>query len=480
MRVQYKLFSITLAASGLLVVLMLLLAQWSFDRGLLDYVNKRADGHYESLSALLKVRYDRDGNWDSLKRQRSWRMMLRDAGVIPDRPPRPKHEKRKPPKEPGGQGGKRPRPGPKQGEPIALTDTGKNHVAGKMPKKEHRRFREIRMEGQLIGYLVFAGRNHLTDDFDLNFSDQLNRNLWWIAGVMILLSASLALPFSAFLIRPLRPVGKAIHQLAKGNYSVRLKAQSGDEIGKVAEDINLLADALDKHDNSRKVWLAGISHELRTPLAVMRGELEAMLDGVREINRENIQSAHQEVMHLQHLVEDLYELTSNDIGALKYQKYELDLVGLTEDNMLRFSSLISGAGLAYELNLPDDCDHGLWIHADENRLSQLIHNLLNNSIKYTQVPGVVSVTLKKENGHALLIIEDSSPGVSTDELEKIFDHLYRAEQSRNRSTGGSGLGLAICRQIAEGHGGLLQAAHSPKGGIRMTLTLPLIDDGHSS
>ncbi|MBL4798677.1 MAG: HAMP domain-containing protein [Oleispira sp.] len=524
MRVQYKLFAITLLASLILVTAMLLLAQWSFDRGLLEHVNKRALQQYNSLSEQLVSHYQQQGNWQALSASRaSWMQLQQDAGIDIDpremqrarqegsdksqnhsRPPRDHFSQHRPPprhvrnERPRHFGNRPPRkneprdwppprkddkPGPGNKQPLALLDVNKEPVVGFLAKPEHRQYLPLYSVGdKLIGYITYANRDRLMDDYDLDLSAQLSSNLWWIAALMILLSASLALPFSRLLLRPLRPIVESIHTLAKGDFSQRISAVNNDEIGRVAKDINHLAQQLEEIDSSRKNWLANISHELRTPLAVMRGELEAMLDGIRALNKENVASAHQEALHLQRLVEDLYQLTSselgnNDVAQMSYQKQELDFAALVEDNLERFQPLLDKAGLSFSFNNHIEQQGGeAWLNGDASRLSQLIHNLVNNSIKYTHSPGMLVADLTIKHEVIIFTLMDSTPSVKEAELEKIFDHLYRAEQSRNRKTGGSGLGLAICKTIAESHGGELSASLSDLGGIKMILCLPRLVD----
>lgn len=556
MRVQYKLFIITLLASLTLVTIMLLLAQWSFDRGLLEHVNQRALQQYQTLSHKLESHYEKEGSWKTINQSENqssfsmntakgeylWLQFQQDSGI--DVEPRMlerarqkaraesnavmgkessnefRRERRRPfsyqgrghdrhnqerrapehrkPEhrnfrnfdrpEPPAPRPKNPPPR-KKPEPLALIDSNKNLVIGFLPKPEHRQVINLhayknKAGEKVIGYLVYANRERLLDDYELNLSSQLSQNLWWIAALMILLSASLALPFSHLLLRPLRPIVSAIHTLAKGEFPVQLKVETEDEIGRVANDVNNLTQKLEQTDQSRKTWLANISHELRTPLAVMRGELEAMLDGIRDMNKENLTSAHQEALHLQRLVEDLYQLTSSELGSddvasMSYQKEEINFLDLLEDDLDRFQPLFTKAGLEFQFNdqvhragsLNSEVD--AWIMGDAGRISQLLHNLINNSIKYTHAPGKVVAELEIKNNVIIFNLSDSAPSVKKTELEKIFDHLYRAEQSRNRKTGGSGLGLAICKKIAESHGGQLTAQLSELGGIKMTLCLPL-------
>jgi len=531
-RVQYKLFAITLFASFVLVTSMLALAQWSFDRGLLEHVNKRALQQYTRLSEHLKSHYQEKGHWQALSDSRyAWLQLQNDAGIDVDpkelqrvrqdlsqrpsdhqsnnrpekrqhrfneqgrRPPReqrPPHEHR-PPRDfdprprldregmdsRGMDRGDRPPPRKNsKKDPLALLDANKQLLIGDLVKPEHRQYLALSQAGNIIGYVVYANRERLLDDYDLDLAAQLSSNLWWIAGLMILLSASLALPFSKLLLSPLRPIVDSIHALAKGDFSRRVEVVNQDEIGRVAEDVNHLAQQLEEVDTSRKTWLANISHELRTPLAVMRGELEAMLDGIRELNKDNLGSAHQEALHLQRLVEDLYQLTSSELGndnvaQMSYQKQELDFSALVEDDLERFQPLIGKAGLSFSfINSAQSLNEEAWVRGDSSRLSQFIHNLVNNSIKYTQAPGKLVAELIVKNDVIIFTLMDSAPSVKETELDKIFDHLYRAEQSRNRKTGGSGLGLAICKKIAQSHDGELTASLSDLGGIKMTLCLP--------
>lgn len=544
MRVQYKLFAITLMASLILVASMLALAQWSFDRGLLEHVNKRALQQYTSLSKLLITHHQEEGDWQGLSDSRyAWLQLQADAGIEIEprelqraeqeqstsrsfprerqpghRPPKhrpPEHRPRGPRsehrprderprdhrfREYGPEDDfrrpqdaresfdyqiKPPRKKDKQ-EPLGLLNADKQLMAGRLAKPEHRQYLPITLadkdeaadENNIIGYLVYANRERLLDDYNLDLAAQLSTNLWWIAVLMILLSASLALPFSKLLLRPLRPIVESIHTLAQGDFTRRVKVENQDEIGRVAGDINHLAQQLEEIDVSRKTWLANISHELRTPLAVMRGELEAMLDGVRDLNKENLKSAHQEALHLQRLVEDLYQLTSSELGKddvaqMSYQKQALDFSALLDDDLQRFKPILAKTGLEFSfINHVELQDQEAWVQGDAGRLSQLIHNLMNNSIKYTQDPGTLVAELRMKNDVLIFTLQDSAPSVKDTELEKIFDHLYRAEQSRNRKTGGSGLGLAICKKIAQSHHGDLTASLSDLGGIKMTLCLP--------
>lgn len=492
MRVQYKLFSITLLASLVLIVLMLLLAQWGFDRGLLKQVNQRQLSKYENMLPSLQNIYQRSGSWRVLALQpQLWHTIKQQAGIVS--PPNINHTHQSPTHDaPWGvrrySTERPPQPKPQANtpyhpeqlnpsltaQPLALLDNNKNLIIGHEGRPEDRLYLGILVDGNAVGYLSYTKRDHIFDDYDLELANELSANLWWIAALMVLISATLALPFARMLLKPVQPIVNALHELANGNLQARTQLNSKDEIAAVANDVNALAQALQDSNEKRKTWLANISHELRTPIAVMRGELEAMIDGVRPIDKNNIISAHEETLHLQRLIEDLYELTSSDIGAMSFHKNDVDGLEILNTSLNHFQDTITQAGLEFEfINSLNHASDG-FIYADAQRITQLLHNLVQNSIKYTQSPGKLIVHIFQKNKCLCISIEDSAPGVNDEELDKIFEYLYRSDRSRNRQTGGAGLGLAICQNIAKGHNGQLTACHSLLGGLKITLHLPQV------
>jgi two-component system sensor histidine kinase BaeS len=292
-----------------------------------------------------------------------------------------------------------------------------------------------------------------------------------VAGLTLLVSALLSLPLARRLVRPLRELTAATRRLATGAYAERVPVTSQDELGQLAGDFNLLALTLQQNETTRRQWIADISHELRTPLTVLRGEIEALQDGVRPLTPTALVSLHGEALRLGRLVDDLYQLSLSDLGALQYRKELLapKTILLTALEPLRL--LFAANGIVLRTEFAPGAD--VKILADPQRLHQLFTNLLDNALKYTDAPG--RLELRMERRGAILQIElcDSAPAVATAELERLFERLYRVEGSRSRETGGAGLGLAICRNIAAAHQGTLTAHPSPLGGLCLTLTLPV-------
>ena len=271
------------------------------------------------------------------------------------------------------------------------------------------------------------------------------------------------------LLAPVKRLVEGTHQLAAGNFSTRVATNSQDELGKLAQDFNQLASTLEKNQQMRRDFMADISHELRTPLAVLRGELEAIQDGVRQFTPESVASLQAEVGTLTKLVDDLHQLSLSDEGALAYQKAPVDIVNLLEVAAGAFRERFLARGLRISLSLPE---HAV-VFGDGDRLMQLFNNLLENSLRYTDAGGELQIQGRIDAHTLRLTFSDSAPGVTDAQMGKLFERFYRAEGSRSRASGGSGLGLAICVNIVAAHNGTLHADHSPLGGISVTVSLPL-------
>jgi two-component system sensor histidine kinase BaeS len=244
---------------------------------------------------------------------------------------------------------------------------------------------------------------------------------------------------------------------------------SSDELGRLAGDFNAMALTLEMNEKARRQWLADISHELRTPLAVLQGEIEALLDGIRTVTPETIRSLHAETLRLNRLVNDLYQLSLSDLGTLSYHKEDLDPAVVLRDSVDSFRSEFDRKSIRLEADIPDRTD--ATVFADPERLSQLFANLLDNSLKYTDAGGMLVVRLRGGSNGVTVEFEDSAPGVPGEALGRLFDRLYRVEGSRARESGGAGLGLAICKNIVEAHAGTITAQASPRGGILIRIVL---------
>jgi two-component system sensor histidine kinase BaeS len=457
---------LVLALSALVLALVLgivLLFQWHFDRGLLDYVNAQQQRQMQAVSAELAVRWRDDPGWLALQDdpRRFHRLLQRVAqGGGPQRDDASPGDAL-PPQEPPP--GRRP-------PPVMLLDAA-HHVLLGPPGGPGPQAVEaaVTVDGRVVGYVATPRSSRLQQDLDRQFRRAQLRTLWLVGAGAWLLAVIVAVLLSRYFSRPLRQLSRAAHRLTQQQYDIDVDSRRRDEFGALARDIGELSRTLAQNATARQRWFADVSHELRTPLAVLSGEIDAMLDGVRSLDRARIVSLQQEVLHLQRLVDDLYVLARADLGALHYRKHAFDLAALLRERVDAAQPGLVQAGLHIDMQVPERLD----LVGDEDRLQQLIDNLLANSCRYTAPGGTVRVALTAQGRHAEIVVEDSAPGVPEAALPKLFDHLFRVDAARSRAAGGAGLGLAIGKRIVEAHGGSITATHGMLGGLRITVRLPL-------
>jgi len=204
----------------------------------------------------------------------------------------------------------------------------------------------------------------------------------------------------------------------------------------------------------------------------MRGRIEAVLDGIRELSEETMVSLHSDVIRLSKLVDDLHLLSQADSRNLRMMKTSLNPLQCLGDTLDTFRTMLAD----HEIKLQADIAHEdrIIMEADRDHLGRLFSNFLENTLRYTDSPGVLKIDAVRKENRLILCFGDSAPGVPDHALERIFDRLYRVDKSGSRKLGGSGLGLSICKQIVENHNGTIWAEHSPLGGLLITVEFSLI------
>jgi two-component system sensor histidine kinase BaeS len=504
MRIKNKLIAIFFITSVVLVIAQVLVMQWSIGKGMIDYVNQRELKALSGVASTLAELYQQDGGWQKIsgKHQRFKNIIeqgLEDSEFSPPRNNRPpkrpngsrqndgqgRPNRNESPKatlnENGPPQGKRGEPfGPppgKSGRPLfevsyALLNVDKTILAGLNLSKLRFSYVDIVLEDRVVGFLAVSKRDHLTTGYELNFVEQQQRYIGLVALGLILVAMIIAIPLAAHFVRPIKRLAAAMSMLTSGEYQQRIDLKRKDEFAQLSRDYNELAATLQQNEQARKRWLADISHELRTPVAVLKGELEAMLDGIRPLSLERIQSSNEEVKHLEKLLDDLHELTRNDLGTLHYRKESLDLIALVREEAHHYYTLLDEKYIEVKFGkLPNDAI----IFGDTKRLKQLLGNLFTNTAKYASDGNMlkVSAEVSQQNDEINLRFEDNGAGVAAEDLPKLFEHLFRVENSRNRETGGSGLGLSICKKIVDAHHGKISAFASDLGGLGILIVLPM-------
>ncbi len=488
---RVKLFLAIAGANVVLVMTAYLIYSWSFDKGLVEYLNKADEARLQPLVARLAEGYrQHGGNWDWITEDRQrWLDLSREVlgtGRMPRRPPEPGAEAGAapqplpPPATPGvpaapatpGAAGQAAVPPPLTIDPrLLLLDPQRQLLMGPEGRTELAVLKPIMVGGQLAGYLGYVPRLQIVASLERVFLAQQTRTFAAIAlGMLaaVLLNAAL---IARWLSGRLRALGAGTAAVARGDYSVRLPAQGHDELAQLAQDFNHMATSLQAAQQARQQWIADIAHELRTPLATLRAEIEALQDGIRPADADNLDSLAQEVSRLTRLVEDLRLLSLSDVGALDYRLAPIDL-GRFVRHHLSDASGLAGRSLAVETEITE----GVEIRADGDRLDQVLSNLLQNTQRYGGDAARLHVQVGRQDHEAVLTWEDSGPGVPADALPRLTERLFRVDESRASASGGSGLGLAITRAIVEGHGGRMKASASALGGLRWDIWLPLHTD----
>jgi two-component system sensor histidine kinase BaeS len=353
---------------------------------------------------------------------------------------------------------------------VTLLDAAHHYLAGRVPGNEPGAERAVEADGRVAGYLRVARVMTPSDALAAAFLGQLKSSLWAIVAASVALSALAAVLLAAHFRRPIRRLAAGAQALAEGRFDTRLLEHRSDELGELAHSFNQLALRLDTMEASRRQWVADTSHELRTPLAVLRAQLEAIEDGVRAADTATLAAMLRQVLALNKLIDQLYALARADVGALDCQRQPLDLWQLACESAAAFDARVRATGLVLEVGPAPSC--GV-VAGDADRLRQVFGNLLENALRYTAAGGRVALSAQAADGQLSITVEDSAPGVPDEALSRLAERFYRVDASRSRAQGGAGLGLALCQRIVEAHGGAMSFAHSPLGGLSVTVTFPL-------
>jgi len=462
-----KLFIAILATNIITALAVGLGARAAFESGFDSYLQEREEMRLTRLARVLATAYDENQGWDFLRGNEALWVQLNHA-VHPspgERGPRP----------PGGirlsgthgaAGLRLDRP-----PPAAVLDADGKAVVGPVDPAGAMRRKPIESNGRTVGWLAAPVHHTVVDVVDERFRERQAWAAWAVALMAAVLSAVVAWLLARGMLVPVKRLAGATRQLADGDYQTRVASTRSDELGALIDDFNRLGNALEKHESGRRNFMADVSHELRTPLSVLRGELEALEDGVRPFTRATLQSLQAEVATLSQLVTDLHDLSLADVGGLAYRFENIDLGKCVADTLQAFHERFAARSIAVDAELP----RGVAVRADEVRLARVVSNLLENAARYAHAGARVAVSLRREDNKALLVVEDSGPGVASELLPRLFERFYRVESSRNREQGGSGLGLAICRSVVEAHGGSIAALPSPLGGLRLEVRIPLAE-----
>jgi two-component system, OmpR family, sensor histidine kinase BaeS len=484
LRLVHTLSLLLLVAVLLAVLAMGAVTAWNLKNGFVNYLAARDVERLTQFAAMVGKAAEQSGGMAALQqRPRPMHNLLeqfaQEQGLPMRQGPSPPTLDAGPNTTDGRPGyGRPPPPGDDSfGARLAVVTLDGQALIGRRPPLQTGPFidRPIKVHGSVVALARLRPAPPVTDADDARFLQTQYRDIVWVAATLFLLALVSAWWVARRWSQPLRAVQEATGRIARGEFDVRVAmtlrgSGRSDEIGDVVRNINQMADSLQRLDSGRRRWVANVSHELRTPLAVLRGEIEALIDGVRPLRPAAILSLRDETLRLAALVDDLHLLAMSDLQALPCQFTDIDAASLVEQIFQRFAPRASSAGLS--LSGQVDAPRPLNVRWDGTRIQQLLVNLLENSLRYTDAPGHIVWSVKSDGDRVVIDINDSAPGVPVATLPHVFEPLYRVDAARSRQHGGSGLGLAICEAIVRSHGGHIQAGLSALGGLHVGVELP--------
>ncbi len=289
--------------------------------------------------------------------------------------------------------------------------------------------------------------------------------------VITLIGTTVGILSTRGLIAPLNKLADAATAIGDKDLSQRVEVRGSDEIKTVALAFNEMASQLEQGETLRNNLLNDIAHELRTPLSVIQGNLRAILDDVYELDKAEIARLYDQTRHLSHLIDDLRELAQAEARQLPLHIADVEIVPWVQDLAAIFQPIVEQKNIDLRVEI---LGQDPIIRADRERLTQVLHNLLNNAIQHTPTGGTITIQVEQRPERCYARISDTGEGIAPDHLPHVFDRFYRADPARSRETGGTGLGLAISRAIVESQNGELNVQSAGIGkGSEFILQLPI-------
>jgi two-component system, OmpR family, phosphate regulon sensor histidine kinase PhoR len=315
---------------------------------------------------------------------------------------------------------------------------------------------------------------------DIRLIDHQVQAIVWVIGFIILgCIAIVSVNISRRITDPILAIARTARDIREGDLSRRIPVSSHDEIGALAASINDMAEKLGndivqlrKLERVRSEFLGNVSHELRTPIFSLQGFLETLLDGAIDdpsVNREFLEKAHKHAGRLNALLNDLIEISRIESGEMKMSFRYMPIGEFLLETIAEHKSAAEKKGISLTVDV--SATPGDKVYADRARLAQVMINLLDNAVKYTDTGGSVTCRTRKEGDRCVIDVTDTGSGIAPEHHARVFERFYRVDRDRSRDVGGTGLGLAIVKHIVEAHGGKIGLESVPGQGSTFHFSL---------
>jgi histidine kinase len=305
-------------------------------------------------------------------------------------------------------------------------------------------------QGQGIGRTLFE-----------NFRASMFESLGYAVTASVLAALVVSVILSRRIVAPVQTLSAASQSIADGHYEERVPVSGSDEIAQLATHFNQMATQLEQIESMRRQLIGDVTHELRTPLTSIKGYMEGLVDGVLPATPETFDQIHREAERLSHLVDDLQELSRVEAKAYSLDLRSVAVPNLVQNTLKRLSPQARAKRVGLEFSLPADLPP---VQADEDRITQVLVNLVANAIQYTPEGGDVAISAACHADEIHVSVTDTGIGIPPEHIANLFTRFYRVDKSRSRSAGGgSGIGLTIAKHLVEAHGGRIWAESKGDG-----------------
>lgn len=332
----------------------------------------------------------------------------------------------------------------------------------------------IKVDGQQIGavYVRVFGSDTLLTQTDEDFRSKSYQAMMLSGVIAVVVAIIVGTLFARALSAPIKKVTNAAAALKEGDYSARTGMQGNDEIARLGNMFDRMADSIETNRNLERRLVTDVAHELRTPLMAIQSTVEAMIDGVFEPDVERLETLNSEVRRLSRLVNALLQLSRLESRTTPIERRKVDLTELLSQVVSTHQAYIQDAGLSLHFKY----DPHVYVYGDADMLRQATANLISNAVRYTPEGGSITLISHKGDLMGQITVRDTGIGLTPEEAKLVFQRFWRADAGRTRSTGGLGVGLSVVKEIVDQHGGWVRVDGRPNEGACFTIYIPLYEE----